>query len=260
MSFKFSLGADPEFFVMDKQGNVKSIIGKLGGTKECPKYITDTKEGFAVQEDNVAAEYNIPATHKKAHFFGNIKFPQDAIRTILGTDNFSISHESAISFPTQELNTPESWIFGCEPDYDAWNMCVNTKPTAADKNLRTAGGHVHVGVPLDNTEEMVELVRAMDLHLGVWSVIADKNGTKRRELYGKAGAFRPKPYGLEYRVLSNFWIFNEDHCNSVWDLTERSIAFVKEKKTLDKQLSKQIQHCINTGDKDVANSLKAYWI
>ena len=260
MSFKFSLGADPEFFITDAKGNVKSIIGRIGGTKESPKYITDTREGFAIQEDNVAAEYNIPPTYKKSHFYGNIRFPQDAIRSILGTKDFSISYESAVSFPEAELNTPESWIFGCEPDYDAWNMCVNNKPTATDKNLRTAGGHVHVGVGLDNTDEMVELVRAMDLHLGVWSVMADKNGGKRRELYGKAGAFRPKPYGLEYRVLSNFWIFNEDHCNSVWDLTERSIAFVKEKKTLDKQLSKQIQHCINTGDKDVATSLKAYWI
>jgi len=260
MSFKFSLGADPEFFIMDKQGNVKSIIGRIGGTKESPKYITDTHEGFAIQEDNVAAEYNIPATYNKKHFYGNIKFPQEAICTIIGTKEFSISHDSAISFPNKELSTPESWIFGCEPDYDAWNMCINNKPEAKDKNLRTAGGHVHVGVALDNTEEMVALVRAMDLHLGVWSVIADKNGAKRRELYGKAGAFRPKPYGLEYRVLSNFWIFNEDHCNSVWDLTERSIAFVKEKKTLDKQLGQKVQHCINTGDKDVANSLKAYWI
>jgi len=256
----FSLGADPEFFITDKFGNVKSIVGKLGGTKEYPKYITETKEGFAIQEDNVAAEYNIPATHNKKHFYGNIRFPQDAIRTILGTNDYSISYESAVSFPDAELNTPESWIFGCEPDYDAWNMCENIKPHAKDKNLRTAGGHVHVGVPLDNTEEMVELVKAMDLHLGVWSVIADKTGEKRRELYGKAGAFRPKPYGLEYRVLSNFWIFNEDHCNKVWDLTERSIAFVKAKKKLDKTLGEEIQRCINTGDKNVATSLKTYWL
>jgi hypothetical protein len=30
--------------------------------------------------------------------------------------------------------------------------------------------------------------------------------TERRKLYGKPGAFRPKPYGCEYRVLSNAWV------------------------------------------------------
>jgi hypothetical protein len=29
---------------------------------------------------------------------------------------------------------------------------------------------------------------------------------ERRKLYGKPGAFRPKPYGCEYRVLSNAWV------------------------------------------------------
>lgn len=258
MSFKFSLGADPEFFIEDKYGRVKSIIGRIGGTKEKPKFITDHRD-FAIQEDNVAAEYNIPPTYIRDHFYGHIKLPQDAIKSILGTDSFQISHDSAISFPEEELNNEMAWIFGCEPDFDAWNMCENKKPSAKDKNLRTAGGHVHVGTKLSGVDDMVNLVRAMDLHLGVWSVMADERGATRRQLYGKAGAFRPKPYGLEYRVLSNFWIFSEDHCNMVWDLTEQAINFVNTHKHIDEKLAKKIQHCINNGDKDVATTLKAHW-
>ncbi len=34
--------------------------------------------------------------------------------------------------------------------------------------------------------------------------------TERRGMYGKAGAFRPKPYGVEYRTLSNAWLSNDE--------------------------------------------------
>ena len=45
----------------------------------------------------------------------------------------------------------------------------------------------------------------------------------RRELYGMAGSFRPKSYGLEYRVLSNFWCFNPRYIEWVWDNVDRAI-------------------------------------
>jgi hypothetical protein len=45
----------------------------------------------------------------------------------------------------------------------------------------------------------------LDLRLAVPSLIWDKD-KKRRLLYGKAGCFRPKPYGMEYRTLSNAWL------------------------------------------------------
>ena len=51
-----TLGADPELFF--KRGDqFISAIGKVGGSKARPRKIGN---GFAVQEDNVSVEYNIP--------------------------------------------------------------------------------------------------------------------------------------------------------------------------------------------------------
>ena len=47
----------------------------------------------------------------------------------------------------------------------------------------------------------------MDYTLGLDSLLLDSD-TRRRSMYGRAGSFRFKEYGIEYRTLSNFWIKN----------------------------------------------------
>ena len=91
------------------------------------------------------------------------------------------------------------------------------------------------------------------------SVIADQ-GHLRKQLYGKAGAFRPKPYGVEYRVLSNFWIFDKEKTNTVWNLTERAVEHVYSKKKIDNELGQAIVNCINLGDTRVASIIQSNWI
>jgi hypothetical protein len=56
------------------------------------------------------------------------------------------------------------------------------------------------------------LSKQLDYSIGGNNVMMEDklklNGAKRRELYGKAGAFRPKHYGCEYRTPSNVWLSN----------------------------------------------------
>ncbi|OYV41139.1 MAG: hypothetical protein B7Z80_02685 [Rhodospirillales bacterium 20-64-7] len=63
----------------------------------------------------------------------------------------------------------------------------------------------------------------MDYFLGIHSLLWDKDGT-RRKLYGKAGAFRPKPYGMEYRVLSNRWLDSPDLTRWVYNTVQAGMA------------------------------------
>lgn len=151
---------------------------------------------------------------------------------------------------------PRAMEFGCDPDYNAWNGKMNPRPTSDDPGLRSAGGHVHIGIEEKlNQKEKCRLGRLMDLHLGVPSVVMD-NGVVRKKLYGKAGAVRFKPYGLEYRTLSNFWVFSKVLNKWVWDSTERALDdFQKGRDVLD--LEAIITSTINDNNTMAASSMIA---
>lgn len=234
----FSIGADPEFFLKQNHKHI-SAIGRIGGTKMFPKPMP--KRGFAMQEDNVSVEFNIPACNDSTSFIKAIKYAMTTIKKVV--PDFDVSMESAVVFDTDQLQHPAALEFGCEPDYNAWTKEENPRPCAVDQNLRSAGGHVHVGT----TENPIEVIRAMDLFLGVPSTQKDP-GILRRQLYGKAGAFRRKDYGCEYRTLSNFWIFSPSLIEWVYNQTEKAINFVEEGNVIDEETGILIQDCINNSN------------
>lgn len=251
----FTIGTDTELFAIDKAGKHRALCGLIGGTKEKPLPMSNNlPNGFAVQEDNVAVEFNIPPYTEKDSFIIAVRMAKSEIKKRLDKLALSISPECAVSFDKSELVHPTALLFGCEPDYDAWKMIENSKPVAEDATLRTAGGHIHVGHGMD----MVRGVQNMDLFLGVPSVILDngRSSTERRKLYGKAGAMRPKPYGWEYRVLSNFWVFDDKLIGWVFDATNAALEY---KHKFSKKEAAIIQDCINTGDvKQAENLVKHY--
>lgn len=250
MNFLNTLGSDVEVFAVDKQNKFISLCDKIGGTKEEPKHIEGFPHGYALQEDNVSVEYNIPPAYCLDDWIMSHKVVTKHIGVVLAKEKLSISKEASASFNDSELVHPNALVFGCEPDYNAWTKTENAKPYCENKNLRTAGGHIHVGSDIN----MLEGIKQMDLHLGIPSILLDdsKASTERRKLYGKAGAMRPKPYGFEYRVLSNFWIF--DDILLKWAYVQSRNAITNGKKISAKQ-AKLIQHAINTGDKDAAQTI-----
>ena len=58
--------------------------------------------------------------------------------------------------------------------------------------------------------------------IGIYAQMWDGDH-KRRQMYGAAGAFRPKTYGMEYRTLSNKWIFNPKIVDFVYRGVERAL-------------------------------------
>lgn len=245
----FTIGADPELFLKNHDNKLISVIGKIGGTKEEPLPIG---EGCAIQEDNVAAEFCIPPCATAKHFIESINYAlSDIEKRAEGLGLTLATLTASHSFDVDQLKHPMARRFGCDPDYNAYTGKSNPRPRAQDKCLRSAGGHVHVGTDKD----AMSLVKTMDLFLGVPSVILDKD-EERRKLYGKAGCFRFKPYGVEYRTLSNFWIWDERTIEWVYHQVAESISFCDEfNKEFEHSNSESIVHCINNNDKELAKQL-----
>jgi len=257
---KVMIGGDPEYFLYDQEsGKMHSAIGVYGGSKKDPLY---WQEGFGVQEDNVAVEINFPPVPITApyEFSGNIEASLEYISRIardkVGRD--VILHPgSACVFPASELKHPKAKEFGCDPDYNAWTMEMNPRPSAVNPTLRTAGGHIWVSwknIQEKQTEilKSTSLIKAMDVFIGIPSLWEDMGGGHRRELYGRAGCFRMKlGEGMaEYRVPSNYWTLQNAYRLKIVERIQQSINFLKNEKDSVEMLDfygKDIQSVINNG-------------
>lgn len=252
MKQNIMLGCDPELFMADITGKLRASCGLIGGSKEHPLPLP-IGEGFAVQEDNVAIEFNIPPARNADEFVASIKkamvFLNDAVDTMHG---FKLVNLSAASFPKDQLEHDKAKVFGCDPDFNAWTGDRNPRPSADDPTLRSCGGHVHVGFDKSVMSGQA-IMRTMDLFLGVPSVLMDK-GELRKQLYGKAGAYREKPYGYEYRTLSNFWVWDDRLVSWVWENTERAVEAVGAQFVVDEHKDR-ILEAINNNNKKVAEEL-----
>lgn len=249
----FKLGADPELFLKDASEAFVSAIGLIGGSKDYPRPLP-IAPGFMVQEDNVALEYNIPPADSRDEFDNNVAVIMDFLSKEVHTLGLHFAQESAVSFPKAQLMDPRARMFGCDPDFNAWKDGKrNPRPKATDLDLRTCGGHVHIGYQFASEEELQDFIKHMDLFT-LGSVLMDK-GDLRKELYGKAGCYRPKSYGGEYRSLSNFWIFKKETRNWVWDCTEMAMDAWQNKKININSERASILTAINKNDKTIAGNL-----
>ena len=241
------LGSDPEVFLLTNH-KPKAVCGLIGADKWNPLQVEGMPQGYTCQEDNVALEFGVPPVATCAEFVEHIQAVQKAF--LKRYKGFTFSKLSCMVFPPSEMKHPMSRVFGCEPDFNAWTGEENKKPKPPIKNMRSAGGHIHV----ETTLEKNHVVQAMDLFLTVPSLFMDK-GEDRRKLYGKAGACRYKPYGVEHRVLSSFWIFKKPYIEWVWRNTERALEFVDKGYGFNAIEAQFIQDTINTSNKAYAQLL-----
>lgn len=221
------IGADPEFFVR-KDGHFVSGHTFKCGTKAEP---LKTKHG-AVQVDGLALEANVTPSETKEAFVANILAVIGDLNEIVAPEGCEIIAQPTALFAKKYIRSLPRHVreLGCNPDYNAYTMDMNEAPDAS-VDFRTGAGHIHLGWTTDKEEadgvhffDCCKLVRNMDYFVGLRTLKFDHD-EQRRMLYGKAGAFRPKPYGMEYRVPSSFWLTSTELMEQVFDATQACFEF-----------------------------------
>lgn len=247
-----TIGADPELFLMKKDAFISGHTFPCG-TKKQPR---KTKHGF-VQCDGIALEMNIPPAKTKKEFCNGIHGTLADLRKIVyDTDPDCILVAVPVAPVTPEFLSklpPEAKDLGCDPDYNAYTLDPNPRPRIQTP-LRTAAGHIHIGWTKDvtpgNEEHFIAcaaLARQLDFFIGLPSLVYDKDNL-RRSLYGKAGAFRPKHYGMEYRVPSNVWLSSNKLIECTYNAAWLGADMFFDGHVLHEKYGDFAQDAINTND------------
>lgn len=224
---KFLVGADPELFMVHPDnGTFVSAHGRVPGTKAEPFKVPNG----AIQVDGTALEFNIDPAATVEQFVSNIKSVRKTLESYVPGYNVVAEPVALYDMDYFTWEVPShAKELGCDPDFNGWTLKKNPRPDPDGQSMRTASGHVHIGwtndqkLTRDHFIECARVARQMDYYLGVHSLLWDQDAT-RRLLYGKAGAFRPKPYGMEYRVMSNRWLTSEPLMRWVYNSVQTGMS------------------------------------
>ena len=210
----FTFGCDPEFALYDKvEKRYVSAHNLIPGTKAAPHKV----DGGAIQVDGVMVEFNIDPASSSNSFVKNIEKVLTELRKHLPEDRYDFIFDPIVVYDKEYFESLPNEVkeLGCSPDFDAWReggINQSPEPVPFLPTMRTCSGHIHIGWTenADVTDpshlwDCRMMIKNLDCCL--FEGMQEKDHDRiRRMMYGKLGAFRPKPYGVEWRVPSNFWM------------------------------------------------------
>lgn len=221
MGKAYLMGHDAELFTV-AEGKIVPVCGRVGGTKEKPLPLPDSKVGTTYQEDGVALELGMTPCLAQ-EFLGNASVCLREANSFAKSKGLELTQGSSHKFKVADLKPfPEAMILGCCPDQLASARGEKREPFAIESfnNQRFTGGHLHFSYPMGGTVTdprnannvptwaIVDMLDAMALAYYRYHSLDFQ--TSRYSFYGLPGLYRDKPYGLEYRTPANSWLWHTD--------------------------------------------------
>ena len=271
-----SLGCDPEFFFKDDKGNTtgsEKILPPTGiktdqaTMDECQrKGMRCMNIGSQIVVDGVQAEINPKeATCRAVMGYEISNCFRDLSRALKGR-NVKVDVAPVVEVSQAEMDTlsDASKVFGCAPSTNVYTQGTSKiKVDPRKYTKRSAGGHLHLGdydyrsdytpaqwsrtfKALKNVDVMVPM---LDIIVGNTCVLLDRDPSnkERRKNYGRAGEFRLKSYGIEYRTLSNFWLRSYPLMGLVMGLARFAVNAVAQS-TPENDYAKAFMSLVNRDD------------
>lgn len=245
------LGGDPELF-LSRRGKI------IGSERVIPADGLKNSANVSsvpVVRDGVQVEIVLPAFTCRAAAGGYLATAIRNLRLKLLNEHRDarIDFNQVVEVSEDELAglSEKSRILGCAPSFNIYepDRILDVPP---DKlRMRSAGGHVHIGMNgfrgnrIHNSyhpspkrakgepahpilDDPTRMVQALDVIVGNTAVLLDTNpqAAERRIVYGRAGEYRLPAHGIEYRVLSNWWLRSYPLASLVWGLSRMTAALV----------------------------------
>lgn len=198
-----NFGCDPEFFIENTKGEIR------GSEEFVPERGPNTTA--QVIRDGVQVELNPPPQSCRALLARNIAGSIRILEVMLTkSTDLKLSTKAVVHVEEKYLAklSEQARALGCTPSNNAHGTIAITEKDKKT-NLRSAGGHIHIGIAdLQKRCNVEQFVMLLDLFVGNTAVLLDRDPgqAERRKLYGRAGEYRLPAHGLEYRTPSNFWM------------------------------------------------------
>ena len=247
-----TIGSDPEFFIVDKEGDAFPSFDIFKGTKAVPE---DKGDGYAVLKDNVLVEGNIPPAHSKEEYIHNMKNLKSLISSVLDLAGLKLHNADSMPIKPRYLKHDEANVFGCSAYKNAWEIGSFTADDLTKLTRRSCGDHQHIGYQLTTdrfTKKQMNrhIAKAFDYFVTYPSRL-HYNDEFREKYYGNYGVYRDCPaYGLEARALGGYFT-GDEYLEWVYEQTIKAITFCADEKNIDKL---NITLCPITDDKEHTNA------
>lgn len=212
------IGADPELFLTTDEGII-------GSERAIPKEGVQMGWGHGIVRDGVQVELHpAPSTCRQSFGAGLWAVMNQLVTTLQTQKGVKPSFEQVVKVSKKELDqlSDDAKVLGCAPSLNSHRPRATVRVAKRDQRVRSAGGHVHLGVESDTKadlatdekgnpkfpEKVKKLVNLLDVLVGLPCVLIDRDPNQkiRRRIYGRAGEHRLPKHGIEYRTPSNFWL------------------------------------------------------
>lgn len=239
-------GCDPEIFITKKDGSLIPAFNFLPFQNACTKPkdrdvcpdssgVTNGRTGMywaPFYADGFAAEFGMKPGSCHGWGMDRVRFGLELVYLAMKAHdkdaNLTLQNVVPIDPEILANASADQIALGCSPSKNAYGDQVDLPTDARTLPFRVAGGHIHFGMSNMNPpkgeatrEERNELAaKWMDMVVGVPAVALFEgiDSPTRRRFYGRAGEYRDKTYGLEYRTLSNAWLGHPAIAHLIWNL------------------------------------------